>query len=286
MDLIELYTKCDLTKKTDKLVAISALAKEAYGLQQCRYLAGLWERDLIFELGWMSHMTHLPTLRLKNGQELPIDYDDQGEEQCTTKILYRAPSWSWASVDGHVTYPYDDENIGSCNIYPLISDIIPWVRHRTEDLYGQVIYGDLTISARVIMVTLTNNSTVGRVERVDRTTRVTVCGIDVLTPGSVCRDHLNGIFRPDSDEVLLMPLLLSFIGTDGFLFIALLLEHTKLRNVYKRVGALNWQGDKAALERDPGLDFILSSAGKIQWDGGSCVLFQRDMSRLQKIKIV
>ncbi|KAN0122867.1 hypothetical protein V8E51_001193 [Hyaloscypha variabilis] len=231
-------------------------------------------------------MTDFPTIRSNNGQELPIDYDNLDEDQYTTKVLYRAPSWSWASVDGQVTYPYDDENIGSCNIHPLISNIIPWVKRRTEDLYGQLTDGYLVVSAQVIMVTLTDCSTLGRAERVDRTTRVTVNGYGVVTPGSVCRDHLNGIFRPDSDEVLLMPLLLSFFGTDEFLFTALLLEHTKLRNVYKRVGALNWQDDKAALERDPGLDFILSSAGDIQWNGGSCTLFQRDMSRLQKIKIV
>jgi hypothetical protein len=196
-------------------------------------------------------MTNFPTLRLKDGKELPVDSFDRDEDQSTTKVLYRAPGWSWASVDGPVTYPYDDENIGSCNIYPLISDIIPWIKKRTEDLYGQLIDGNLAVSARVIMITLTDSSIAGRAERVDRTTRVTVHGYDVVTPGSVCRDHLNGIFRPDSDEVLLMPLFISFFGTDGFFFNVLLLERTEQESVYKRVGGVNWQGDKAALERDP-----------------------------------
>jgi hypothetical protein len=51
-----------------------------------RYLAGLWKSHVIENLGW---------------------YVDQDKADCCTRPLhYRAPSWSWASVDGPVHIPY------------------------------------------------------------------------------------------------------------------------------------------------------------------------------------
>ena len=69
----------ELTVRGDKLIAISALAREMYPLMQCHYLAGLWEIDLLMQLGWLSRGTEL---------------------RSTT---YRAPSCSWASVDNGVS---------------------------------------------------------------------------------------------------------------------------------------------------------------------------------------
>ena len=78
--LVDMYTSCDLTYGSDKLPAISASAKN---LQQTtawqgEYLAGLWEHRLIDQLLWSAHGRALRTKE------------------------YRAPSWSWASMDGPV----------------------------------------------------------------------------------------------------------------------------------------------------------------------------------------
>lgn len=76
--IVGFYTECQLTKETDKLVAISAIARAMKPLMTCRYLAGLWEKDLVKQLGW--------------------SLGDGGGRRPTK---YRAPSWSWASVEGH-----------------------------------------------------------------------------------------------------------------------------------------------------------------------------------------
>jgi hypothetical protein len=73
------YTRGHLTFEKDKLVAISGIAKELYPFLQCRYLAGHWEVNLDRQLGWccMGAYSRRPS-------------------------TYRAPSWSWASVDGAI----------------------------------------------------------------------------------------------------------------------------------------------------------------------------------------
>ncbi|KAK0701936.1 heterokaryon incompatibility protein-domain-containing protein [Lasiosphaeria miniovina] len=83
------YTKCKLTKDTDRLVAISSIARELANsriLGQKRYLAGLWDINLIYQLGWMA-----------NGRDSPGRRKHVGAEG------YVAPSWSWASVEVPVT---------------------------------------------------------------------------------------------------------------------------------------------------------------------------------------
>ena len=79
------YSKCRLTFPSDKLIALSGLAKDMYKrLQELRprphrYLAGLWKERLIETISWSVWW---PAKRASE---------------------YRAPSWSWACLDGHVS---------------------------------------------------------------------------------------------------------------------------------------------------------------------------------------
>lgn len=72
-ELVKKYSSCRVTFEEDKLVAFSGVAKE-FGAQAA-YLAGLWKADLAWQLLW----------------------HDIGTAVRSTS--YRAPSWSWASVD-------------------------------------------------------------------------------------------------------------------------------------------------------------------------------------------
>ncbi|KAF2229951.1 HET-domain-containing protein, partial [Viridothelium virens] len=49
---VESYTSCDLTKKTDKLIAIAGIAKQIGRALNEKYIAGLWANDLVTQLGW------------------------------------------------------------------------------------------------------------------------------------------------------------------------------------------------------------------------------------------
>lgn len=90
--LVEEYSKRSLTHQTDKLNAISGLAKmvacvrkDANGVVDT-YLAGMWKSEFISDLTW----------RVVSAAK------DSGNE------AYRAPSWSWASINGAVQYEFDD----------------------------------------------------------------------------------------------------------------------------------------------------------------------------------
>ncbi|KAK4215464.1 hypothetical protein QBC37DRAFT_472016 [Rhypophila decipiens] len=83
-EILRYYSECDLTFVTDKLVAISGLAKRLQPLTGSRYLAGLWEKHLPYHLLWQS-----------GGYRLLTPSGERYEE-------YVAPSWSWASIRGQI----------------------------------------------------------------------------------------------------------------------------------------------------------------------------------------
>lgn len=80
-EIVELYMDTNLTRPEDKLVAISGLAREVQKETKDVYYAGLWRREFERTLLWYLHVPQ----RMKIGN-------------------YRAPSWSWASVDGKVGF--------------------------------------------------------------------------------------------------------------------------------------------------------------------------------------
>ncbi|CAO2652291.1 Nn.00g005740.m01.CDS01 [Neocucurbitaria sp. VM-36] len=75
--IVERYTSSDLTYAADKLVAISGLARDIQIQTRDQYVAGIWRKDLEFQLCW---------------------YNSIGQ-QCKRVAPYRAPTWSWASLD-------------------------------------------------------------------------------------------------------------------------------------------------------------------------------------------
>lgn len=101
------YSSTKLTEPSDKLVAVSGLAKDIrnslqnYGFDKHRYLAGLWEHVLMETLIWYVRVG-LPASRTMN---------------------YRAPSWSWASLDGHIIVPDKFPSEASKLSYPLCSTV-------------------------------------------------------------------------------------------------------------------------------------------------------------------
>jgi hypothetical protein len=80
--IVEMYSECNLSFKQDKLVAIAGLAKIINDRSQVPYYAGLWADDILGGLLWLAKC---PTL--------------------THPGVHRAPSWSWASLDGPIQWP-------------------------------------------------------------------------------------------------------------------------------------------------------------------------------------
>jgi len=76
--IVESYAKCELTVAADKLPGLSGLVEQYQRLTGDQYRAGLWLSALPGALVWKS---------MGEGSRAPG---------------YRAPSWSWASMDGDV----------------------------------------------------------------------------------------------------------------------------------------------------------------------------------------
>jgi hypothetical protein len=90
VDIVEVYSRCSLTRPDDIFVALSGMARFLGESMNCEYLAGLWRRDLEHQLLWS------------------VKYRRPTEEQ-----TMRAPSWSWASVDASMEMAKWDNIEGS-----------------------------------------------------------------------------------------------------------------------------------------------------------------------------
>ncbi|GAT28141.1 heterokaryon incompatibility protein [Aspergillus luchuensis] len=100
-DLVSDYSHRSLTKKHDRLRAISGLAKMVGNHMRqgseaaVEYLAGLWKKEIPFDLSWEVEPPN-------EGAEIPESGTVNANE-----AAYYIPTWSWASVGRPVTYRFD-----------------------------------------------------------------------------------------------------------------------------------------------------------------------------------
>ncbi|MCJ1457346.1 hypothetical protein MMC28_007714 [Mycoblastus sanguinarius] len=98
--IVTLYTISDLTRQGDILIALSGIAKRVEHILGDQYLAGLFKQFLPTQLLW-----HVD--KRKPGNGLPSVKPE----------MYRAPSWSWAAVDGAIS-------VGGIDDKEILIDII------------------------------------------------------------------------------------------------------------------------------------------------------------------
>lgn len=107
-DIVSQYSRCHLTFASDKLVAISGIARYLQTLSPGDiYVAGLWANSIAAEMAWHRSWVNC---RLPEFQR-NILVATQG------LVKHRAPSFSWANIDFPVT-------AGD----PLAQGILPFVR--------------------------------------------------------------------------------------------------------------------------------------------------------------
>jgi Heterokaryon incompatibility protein (HET) len=128
LKLVMEYTKRSLTNPSDKLPAISGLAHKAPEMFRTQYCAGLWESGVRHNLDWIASK---PSEPLKE---------------------YRAPSWSWAAVDGPVSFT-DERSLNRKMATFGIENIS--VELLSEDEYGQIRAASLTLCGYFLSVNST-----------------------------------------------------------------------------------------------------------------------------------
>jgi hypothetical protein len=128
--VVHLYTSANLTFARDKLPALSGIARRIHSQKGGQYLAGLWRDEKIeAQLCWRV------------------------QEPRTRPTAWRAPSWSWASVDGSISYTPTQEGICDdhyahvvdANVTPLAGDIFGELSAGTLHIAcTSIILGELT----------------------------------------------------------------------------------------------------------------------------------------------
>ncbi|KAI4863432.1 heterokaryon incompatibility protein-domain-containing protein [Hypoxylon rubiginosum] len=128
--LVETYSECQLTVLQDKMVAFSGLAQHFQDfLQGDRYIAGLWRSQLPQSLFWQSR--HI--------------------RPCYRPTTYRAPSWSWASIEGPVNFESNREFVhGDIRSLCTILDITTFTDDHTET--GPLSGGYIRVRGRLTQV--------------------------------------------------------------------------------------------------------------------------------------
>jgi hypothetical protein len=128
LGVVASFSRCDLTFARDKFPALSGIASEVGNLVADTYLAGLWKSDLHGALLWIPSLANTS----------PV-------------AQYRAPSWSWASVDGDIRYNILNEGyMGERRVRRVHHDRDMVVLHHsihpaTSDPFGMIDEASLTV---------------------------------------------------------------------------------------------------------------------------------------------
>ncbi|KAI0379669.1 HET-domain-containing protein [Hypomontagnella monticulosa] len=140
LSLVENYTIRNMTVSRDKLTALAGVARAVAEETRDRYYANLWGKHFMEDLFWRMYP-----------QEKMEDRRDAKNTPIKGKVLgivrkpaeYRAPSWSWASLDGpvkHIPLFYSQlvSGIVRCTTIPA-----------GKDPYGRVSGGQLDIEGPI-----------------------------------------------------------------------------------------------------------------------------------------
>lgn len=119
---VENFCSRQLSFESDRLPALSGLAKKIQDASDDLYLAGLWRNFLIEDLCWRT------TPFSESRQAGPGGFINHfGPRLCrvTKPVAYRAPTWSWASLNGHIQFvPLDFQH---CLAKPVYISLVPAV---------------------------------------------------------------------------------------------------------------------------------------------------------------
>ncbi|KAI1482687.1 HET-domain-containing protein [Daldinia eschscholtzii] len=220
--IVGYYMTCGLTKESDRLIAISGIAKAFQEATGDTYLAGLWKSALYSGLIWHAFSTTSDRIRRHE----------------------HAPSWSWASLtkcNVHISCSVPDSQDISC-IKLVEERIVP--KALDGDSFGQLQSAELEIECMVCYL---------RLERADeRIQKAWVYHDEARTRCCFEGDSDILIFYDTSDSYedfrrkkrRKANFLLTFIPIHrrGYnrVFFSLVLEY-KANNKFKRVGRMQWK---------------------------------------------
>lgn len=122
MDIAHLYSATKLTFASDKLVALSGIAKKFKQVMGDDYIAGMWQKDIETQLLWFVS----GVARFQKRPQVPTHY--------------RAPSWAWTSITrGEVKWHYFGKKSPTARVTNIQLDYV------SEDKTGAITGGYLDL---------------------------------------------------------------------------------------------------------------------------------------------
>ena len=249
------YSRTKLSVESDKLVAISGLARRISGLSNGtlgNYIAGLWEAKLVSQLCWIT--------------------GDHSHRPCQ----YRAPSWSWASVEGYYSQglpviPQDHYN----HDWKLMAEVQSSRVDYAYDRYGSVTGGSLIMKCSLFGMAVAT-ITVGEyfadpdpaydgpsqrcvrigTEHPSKTNYIDklITWLDDLTEENLIDLDLVPLYGLPLQASTWGPRETNIAINYGDIMDCLVLRPTATRGQYQRVGLLRWQVSRRAGPLEHGVE--------------------------------
>jgi len=133
-----LYSALRLTFSKDKLPGLSGTATQMQSLRpDDRYLGGIWRSNALVDMQWVRETTS-PHSRTKRPDK------------------WRCPSWSWAAIDGNISYPFLTVRL---DLFCTIVDAS--VTLAGSDSTGELTSGHIILTGPLVVATLTKMSESG-----------------------------------------------------------------------------------------------------------------------------
>ncbi|KAF9477232.1 HET-domain-containing protein [Pholiota conissans] len=124
------YSQRKMTVPSDKFVALGSIAETYQAILDDQYVAGLWKRNLLRDLLWAVRPPQGP-----DDSHLP------------RPVVYRAPTWSWAAVDGRLTRSPQPPALGGCYEAEIVAcEVTPKI---SSYPFGEITSGKLTLRAKI-----------------------------------------------------------------------------------------------------------------------------------------
>jgi hypothetical protein len=215
-EIVRFYSQGKLSVETDKLIAISGVAKYMQSMlrsdEPLQYYAGHWSHDFERQLTWSASPFCV------------------GNRQPT----YIAPSWSWASYNGGVIFPYPHRR------QTLWANLISMDIHHESDSFGAVSSGFIRMRGplcRAVTAYATNHMH----EEGPKTLRLLGSGVEIECVDLIFDESNEMDIIEDGAEQqnhLVMFGIVQSEDTDDRPFEGTILRLTGLqRGQYKRIGA-------------------------------------------------
>lgn len=202
MSLVHNYSHATLSHPSDKLIAISGIASAFASILNDRYIAGMWHADLKSQLTWKC------------------------VGDCSRSAKYRAPTWSWASIDGPIQW------LMGLNYGFDVADVK--LENMTENVTGQIRYGHLDLRGFLFPLQLSTNSR-GGFRSSAKVGGAVLDGL-VIAPDSAAVDTNAVVASTLAGDVFIMPCSFDAVNVkyDGFILHCV----DRLNGTFERLGVL------------------------------------------------